>query len=131
MKCKNCGAETPSEKSVCIYCGSELPKPPQPNQNIVQNITYNVTNINNSEATPDCRPTAPMMMVSPKSKGAAIALCCCGFLGLGGLNRFYVGKKASGIVYLLTFGLFWIGTIYDLIQLKNGRFKDSNGLPLR
>ncbi len=39
--------------------------------------------------------------------------------GVAGLQRFYLGKVGSGILYLLTGGLFGIGTIYDLITLPD------------
>ena len=35
------------------------------------------------------------------------------FLGLIGIHRFYMGKWLTGIIYLLTGGLFAIGYIYD------------------
>lgn len=43
--------------------------------------------------------------VSSKSRVIAIALCCLGFLGLGGFQRFYVKKWLTGLLYLLTFGI--------------------------
>lgn len=51
----------------------------------------------------------------PRSKKVSILLCCLGFLGLGGLHKFYEKKWLLGILYLLTFGLFGIGTIKDLL----------------
>ncbi|MDR5902391.1 MULTISPECIES: NINE protein [Halomonas] len=41
------------------------------------------------------------------------------FLGVFGLHRFYQGKWLSGIVYLLTFGLFGLGVLYDFWTLND------------
>jgi TM2 domain-containing membrane protein YozV len=41
------------------------------------------------------------------------------FLGLFGIHRFYMGKWISGIVYLLTGGLFLIGYVYDYWTLND------------
>ena len=45
----------------------------------------------------------------------------------GGLHRFHAGKKASGLVWLLTFGLAAIGQIVDLIMILTGNFRDIDG----
>ena len=36
------------------------------------------------------------------------------FLGLFGVHRFYMGKVFTGLLYLCTGGLFFIGILYDL-----------------
>ncbi|MBW1816025.1 MAG: TM2 domain-containing protein [Deltaproteobacteria bacterium] len=41
------------------------------------------------------------------------------FLGVFGIHRFYMGKWFTGILYLLTGGLFLIGYIYDLWTLND------------
>ena len=41
------------------------------------------------------------------------------FLGLLGLHRMYLGKWLSGILYLLTAGLFGIGYLYDYWTLND------------
>jgi TM2 domain-containing membrane protein YozV len=41
------------------------------------------------------------------------------FLGLFGIHRFYMGKWISGIIYLLTGGIFLIGYIYDFWTLND------------
>tara|TARA_R110002072_G_scaffold62620_2_gene156551 strand:+ start:504 stop:899 length:396 start_codon:yes stop_codon:yes gene_type:complete len=40
------------------------------------------------------------------------------FLGIFGIHRFYQGKIISGIIYLLTVGLFGFGVLYDLFTLN-------------
>jgi TM2 domain-containing membrane protein YozV len=40
------------------------------------------------------------------------------FLGIFGIHRFYLGKWLSGLVYLLTGGLFLFGIIYDYWTLN-------------
>lgn len=40
------------------------------------------------------------------------------FLGIFGVHRFYLGKWVSGLIYLLTGGLFLIGVVYDFWTLN-------------
>jgi len=41
------------------------------------------------------------------------------FLGVFGIHRFYLGKWFSGLIWLLTGGLFLIGLIYDFCTLNS------------
>jgi TM2 domain-containing membrane protein YozV len=41
------------------------------------------------------------------------------FLGLFGIHRMYMGKVGTGILYLLTCGIFGIGYIYDMWTLND------------
>lgn len=47
------------------------------------------------------------------------------FLGVLGIHRFYMGKFITGILYLLTAGLFGIGYLYDFLTL-NGQISEIN-----
>lgn len=129
MKCPYCGAETKAGK--CEYCGSKIEAPKTEVQTATPNGVPNIIiNINGKGLQPTAE-TKSEPPVSTKSKGTAIFLCCLVFIGLGGLHRIYVGKKASGLIYLLTFGLFFFGAVADLVSLSHGTFKDSDGLPLK
>jgi TM2 domain-containing membrane protein YozV len=41
------------------------------------------------------------------------------FLGVFGVHRFYLGKWGTGILYLVTLGIFGIGLIYDFWTLNS------------
>lgn len=83
------------------------------NKRVSNNNT--VTNVNNIINSPT--ENFSNNMNRTKNKSTSILLCCLGFLGIGGIHKFYEGKSLMGIVYLLTCGLFVIGTIIDLLAL--------------
>ena len=58
-------------------------------------------------------------------------LLLCIFVGGAGIHRFYAGKIGSGILYLITGGLFGIGWLVDLIKIATGKFTDKNGNPIQ
>jgi TM2 domain-containing membrane protein YozV len=63
--------------------------------------------------------------VSEREKTTALVLSLLGLIGFAGIHRFYVGKIWTGILWLITGGLFYIGTIVDIVQIANGNFKDK------
>lgn len=61
------------------------------------------------------------------SQNWLVALLLCIFLGTLGIHRFYVGKIGTGILMLLTAGLFGVLWIIDIIMISIGGFTDRNG----
>lgn len=53
------------------------------------------------------------------STRTAYILWLASFFGVAGLHRLYMGKVGSGVLYLLTWGLFGFGTIYDGITMPD------------
>lgn len=68
---------------------------------------------------------------SDKSKSTALKLCCLGFIGIGGIHDFYLGKIGSGILKVCTVNFIMIGTVIDLVKISTGSYTDSSGQPLR
>lgn len=58
-----------------------------------------------------------------KSKGVAYLLWFIGILGVLGFHRFYLNKIGTGILWLLTGGVFGFGALIDLFTL--GTMVDS------
>ena len=109
MFCKNCGKEMADNATSCPGCGA--PAQPQYQQPVINVVNTN-THVNSFGYV-------------HKSKWAAFFLCF--FLGFLGAHRFYVGKTGTGIIWLLTFGLFGIGWLIDLVAILLGGFRDRAG----
>lgn len=60
-------------------------------------------------------------------KNSTITVLLCWFGGIFGLHRLYLGRFISGIIYLLTGGLFGIGIFFDLFSISLGSLRDGKG----
>ena len=56
-----------------------------------------------------------------------VAILITLFLGEFGIHRFLAGKIGTGIIWLLTGGLFGIGWLVDFIMVCTGNFKTKKG----
>lgn len=54
-----------------------------------------------------------------KTTSNAFLFWLLGLIGLCGLHRLYVGRTLTGIIWLLTLGLFGIGQLIDLFLLRS------------
>lgn len=58
-----------------------------------------------------------------KDPQTILLLTLIGFLGIAGIQRFMVDQVGMGILYLLTAGICFIGTIVDIINYKSITFE--------
>ena len=63
-------------------------------------------------------------------KSWSVTLLLAIFLGELGIHRFYAGKIWTGILWLLTAGVFGIGWIVDIIMICTQTFTDNKGKPI-
>src|SRR5271166_2049850 len=83
--CQRCGRVMPADAIFCAQCGDRI----EPARMRSRSTGYEE--------------------VSERSR--LIALLLCLFLGYVGVHRFYVGKIGTGVLWLLTGGLFGIGYV--------------------
>lgn len=66
--------------------------------------------------------------ISDKKHTTALLLAI--FLGGLGIHRFYAGKTGTGILWLLTGGVFGVGWFVDVVWLLGNCFDDWSGAPI-
>jgi TM2 domain-containing membrane protein YozV len=67
--------------------------------------------------------------VGVKDKSVGYILWAACFVGVCGLQRLYVGKIGTGLLYLFTFGLLGVGQFVDLFLIP-GMVRDANNRAL-
>lgn len=69
-------------------------------------------------------------MSNDAGKPWMITLLLCWFLGVFGAHRFFTGHTGTGVAQLLTFGGCGMWSLYDLVMIFLGKFKDAQGRDL-
>lgn len=73
---------------------------------------------------------AKMYRARRKDPLLMLILALVGLFGIAGLHRFFVRHIGMGILYLLTAGLCFIGTIVDMINYRNFAFEYNRNVAL-
>lgn len=66
-------------------------------------------------------------VVSSRCAWVAFVFVLVGLFGICGLQRLYVGRVCTGILQLLTLGLFGVWQVSDMVQILLGVFCDAQG----
>ena len=53
-----------------------------------------------------------------KDSSTVLLLNLLGFIGLAGVHRFYLGQTGMGVIYLVTVGFCFVGTLIDIFTHK-------------
>jgi TM2 domain-containing membrane protein YozV len=60
-----------------------------------------------------------------RSVGVAYGLWALCIVGVAGIHRFYLGKPITGVIWLLTWGIFGLGSLIDLFLIP-GMVENQN-----
>lgn len=123
--CDHCGSVLVREAVICPTCGCQVAPLRQTVEQVpigqipVQQIPGQQIQIQQIPGQQPVQVIVNNFMTSgsnsPKDKRVALLLCF--FFGYLGVHRFYEGRFGTGILWMMTVGLFGIGWIADTIRI--------------
>lgn len=105
--CLKCNEPISKSDVFCTHCGTKILK------------------VNDKQAMPKRDQNTLSGSTSPKSPELTYFLCL--LLGGLGAHRFYLGKKGTGLLMLLTAGGLGLWVLVDLILITTNKFEDKQG----
>lgn len=129
MFCVGCNAPLEATSRFCARCGrptADAPTPPFRNVGLsgLDGVIL-LEGLRRELSQTELMQLDMQVREERKDAGTMMVLACIGFIGVAGINRFAMGEIGTGILWLLTWGLCGIGTIFDLVTL-NGKVKRYN-----
>ncbi len=118
MFCQYCGARIDPDSVFCKNCGARLAPNKYPQDYSVEEPYRQNTSQNRAEQPPEQQ---------KGTKDWLIAILLSYFVGIFGIDRFYLGHIASGIIKLLTCGGCGIWWLIDFLLIAFNSLRDSTG----
>jgi hypothetical protein len=104
LYCPDCGSAMAADDRFCSCCRWDAERPTE-----------------HAKRPPS---PSPRNLGTPSNKNRLTTLVLCLVGGYLGVHRFYAGRIGSGVLWLVTFGLFGVGWIYDIVMIATGEFVD-------
>jgi hypothetical protein len=121
MYCRNCGKQLAESAEFCVSCGV------RPHKGSKYCCACGGETRSEAEICVTCGTRLPGV---EEGKSWFVALILSLFVGWFGIDRFYLGRIGTGILKLLTLGLFGVWWLIDIILIATDNLKDSEGRPL-
>ena len=125
--CKKCGSVLLKDAEFCGKCETKVSlasKVENPKTKIHEALSNNTQKSVHPKIINKNQPTL-------KQKDFMVAAMLSLFLGVIGVDRFYLGKIGTGILKLITFGGFGIWYLIDLIMILTGKAKSHDRQKLK